>query len=86
MIFVLPDEGVLLELLAIKEKFLKEDELNQEFQPKRATESDVQENDAMKVLPFTEQSSLISTLLPFQGTIRSDLMHDKEVLKLEFVL
>jgi len=37
----------------------------------------------MKVLPFTEESSLASTLLPCQGTIRSDLMHDKEVLNLE---
>jgi len=37
----------------------------------------------MKVLPFTEQSSLTSTLLAFQGTIKSDLVHDKEVLKHE---
>jgi len=37
----------------------------------------------MNVLPFTKQSSLNSTLLPFQDTVRSDFMHEKEVLKLE---
>jgi len=33
MIFVLPDEGGLLELPKIKQKFLKKDELNQEIPP-----------------------------------------------------
>jgi len=84
MIFVLPDEAEFLELPEIKEKFLKEDELNQGIQPNKTTKDDVQENDAMKVLPFTEQSSLASTLLTIQGTIRFDLMHNKDALKLEF--
>ena len=64
MIFVLPDEGVLLELLEIKDEFFKEDELNQEIQPNKTTKNGVLENDAMKVLPFTEQSSLASTFYP----------------------
>ena len=83
MIFILPDEAELLELPKIKEMFLKEDELNQEIQPNKSTKNDVQENDAMKVLPFAEQSSLASALLPFQRTIKSHLLYDKEVLKLE---
>jgi len=83
MIFTLPDEGELLELPEIKEEFLKENELNQEIQPHKTTKNDAQENDALKVLPLTKRSSLASTICCYQGTIRFDLMHDKEVLKLE---
>ena len=54
MSFILPDEGELLELIEIKEEFLKEDELNQEIQPNKITKNYVQVNDAMKVLPFME--------------------------------
>ena len=65
MIFVLPDEGQLLELPEIKDELLEEDELNQEIQPNKTTNNDVPENDVMKVLPFMEQSSLASTFSPF---------------------
>jgi len=41
MSFILPAEGELLELIEIKENFLKEDELNQEIQPNRTTKNDV---------------------------------------------
>jgi len=61
----LPNEAELLELSVIKEKFLKEDEFNQEIQPNKTTKNDVQENDTIKALPFTEQSSLASTSFPF---------------------
>jgi len=37
MIFVLLNEGELLQLPIIKEKFLKQDELSQEIQPKKTT-------------------------------------------------
>ena len=43
MIFVLSDEGEFLELPEIKEKLLKEDELNQEIQPNKTSQNDVQE-------------------------------------------
>jgi len=63
MIFIFIDER---ELLEIKEEFLKEDELNKEIQPNKINKNDVQENNAMMVLPFTEQSSLASTFSPFK--------------------
>ena len=37
MIFILRDEGELLEFPEIKKEFLKEDELNQEIQPNKTT-------------------------------------------------
>ena len=41
MIFIWPNQGEFLELLEMKEQFLKEDELNQEVQPNRATQFNV---------------------------------------------
>jgi len=66
MIFILLNEGELLELPEIKE-----DELNQELQHNKIAKNSIQENDTKNVIPFMEQSSLAFRFSPFQGTIRS---------------
>jgi len=65
MIFILPDEGQLLELPEIKQELSEEDEFNHKIQPNKTTKNDVPENDVMRVLSFTEQSSLALTFVPF---------------------
>jgi len=64
MIFIGPEEGETLELPEIHEVLLQEGEINQELEPNKYAQIDVQESGRMEVLTSMEQSSLYSMLSP----------------------